>query len=133
MDVAAQKEEVLVHAAEFVKGKNNRLDMPNLFRNELLIRDSFLFDPADRLYFATLKTSLKPKSTPDTHYFCVDEQLVYRNFYSDFGPLNLAMLHHYCQKLNRKLKVSIRLDSQYPWADVADLGRLLHQFSIRQI
>ena len=59
----------------------------------------------DRLYFATLTTAVRPKSTPDTHYFSVDDQLVYRNFYSDFGPLNLSMLYHYCQKLNRKLKV----------------------------
>ena len=69
------------------------------------------FTSADRLYFATLKTAVRPKSTPDTHYFCIDDQLVYRNFYSDFGPLNLSMLYHYCQKLNRKLKVSIPVDS----------------------
>ena len=65
-----------------------------------------LFILTDQLYFATLKVTIRPKSTPDTHYFCIDEQLVYRNFYSDFGPLNLAMLYRYCQKVNRKLKVS---------------------------
>ena len=27
------------------------------------------------------------------------------SFYNDFGPLNLAMLYRYCQKVNRKLKV----------------------------
>jgi hypothetical protein len=36
----------------------------------------------------------------------VDDELVYENFYADFGPLNLAMLYRYCQKLNKKLKVS---------------------------
>ncbi|XP_066181379.1 dual specificity protein phosphatase CDC14A isoform X3 [Sylvia atricapilla] len=56
----------------------------------------------DRLYFATLRT--KPKSTANTHYFCTDEELVYENFYGDFGPLNLAMLYRYCCKLNKKLK-----------------------------
>ncbi|XP_066048456.1 dual specificity protein phosphatase CDC14A isoform X1 [Chamaea fasciata] len=56
----------------------------------------------DRLYFATLRT--KPKSTVNTHYFCTDEELVYENFYGDFGPLNLAMLYRYCCKLNKKLK-----------------------------
>lgn len=66
---------------------------------------AFFFFFADQLYFATLKVSIRPKSTPDTHYFCIDDQLVYRNFYSDFGPLNLAMLYRYCHKLNRKLKV----------------------------
>ncbi|XP_052686602.1 dual specificity protein phosphatase CDC14AB-like isoform X2 [Crassostrea angulata] len=56
----------------------------------------------DRLYFATLRT--KPRSTAHTHYFCVDDELVYENFYADFGPLNLAQLYRYCCKLNKKLK-----------------------------
>uniref|UniRef100_F7FF44 Dual specificity protein phosphatase CDC14A n=1 Tax=Ornithorhynchus anatinus TaxID=9258 RepID=F7FF44_ORNAN len=56
----------------------------------------------DRLYFATLRN--KPKSTVNTHYFCIDEELVYENFYADFGPLNLAMVYRYCCKLNKKLK-----------------------------
>ncbi|XP_076244640.1 cell division cycle protein 14 isoform X2 [Calliopsis andreniformis] len=58
----------------------------------------------DRLYFVTLRTLIKPKSTPNTHYFTIDDELVYENFYDDFGPLNLAMLYHYCQKVNKKLK-----------------------------
>ena len=28
------------------------------------------------------------------------------SFYADFGPLNLAMLYRYCNKVNKKLKVS---------------------------
>jgi len=58
----------------------------------------------DRLYFVTLKTNIKPKSTANTHYFCIDDELVYENFYADFGPLNLSLLYRYCTKLNRKLK-----------------------------
>ncbi|CAN9500838.1 unnamed protein product [Ophioblennius macclurei] len=57
---------------------------------------------AERLYFATLRS--KPKSTANTHYFSTDEELVYENFYADFGPLNVAMLYRYCCKLNKKLK-----------------------------
>jgi cell division cycle 14 len=57
----------------------------------------------DRLYFVTLKTAVKPKSTPNTHYFCVDDELIYENFYADFGPLNLSLLYRYCMKLNKKL------------------------------
>ncbi|XP_051498762.1 dual specificity protein phosphatase CDC14B isoform X5 [Apus apus] len=58
---------------------------------------------ADRLYFAIL--CQKPKSgAADTHYFCIDDELVYENFYADFGPLNLAMVYRYCCKLNKKLK-----------------------------
>ncbi|KAM6066138.1 dual specificity protein phosphatase CDC14A isoform 2-T2 [Chlamydotis macqueenii] len=75
MEPAAATSEVLGGASEFVK---------------------------DRLYFATLRN--KPKSTVNTHYFCTDEELVYENFYGDFGPLNLAMLYRYCCKLNKKLK-----------------------------
>ncbi|XP_075566133.1 dual specificity protein phosphatase CDC14A isoform X4 [Pelecanus crispus] len=75
MEPAAAASEVLGGASEFVK---------------------------DRLYFATLRS--KPKSTVNTHYFCTDEELVYENFYGDFGPLNLAMLYRYCCKLNKKLK-----------------------------
>ncbi|XP_008335460.1 dual specificity protein phosphatase CDC14AB isoform X2 [Cynoglossus semilaevis] len=56
----------------------------------------------DRLYFATLRS--KPKSTANTHYFCVDDEFVYENFYADFGPLNLSLLFRYCCKLNKKLK-----------------------------
>lgn len=59
----------------------------------------------DQLYFITLRTPVKPKSTSNTHYFCIDDELVYENFFSDFGPLNLAMLFRYCIKLNRKRKV----------------------------
>ncbi|XP_018366356.1 PREDICTED: dual specificity protein phosphatase CDC14B isoform X2 [Trachymyrmex cornetzi] len=58
----------------------------------------------DRLYFITLRTAMKPKSNPNTHYFSIDNELVYENFYSDFGPLNLAVLYRYCQKVNKKLK-----------------------------
>lgn len=69
--------EVLVCAAEFIK---------------------------DRLYFVTLRTTVKPRSTQNTHYFSIDDELVYENFYADFGPLNLAMLYRYCQKVNKKLR-----------------------------
>ncbi|XP_076352940.1 dual specificity protein phosphatase CDC14C-like isoform X1 [Tachypleus tridentatus] len=58
----------------------------------------------DRLYFATLKSTVKPKSTTSVHYFSIDDELTYESFYSDFGPLNLGMLYRYCCKLNKKLK-----------------------------
>ncbi|PKU40775.1 hypothetical protein llap_8916 [Limosa lapponica baueri] len=58
---------------------------------------------ANRLYFAIL--CQKPKSgAANSHYFCIDDELVYENFYADFGPLNLAMVYRYCCKLNKKLK-----------------------------
>ncbi|XP_018331545.1 dual specificity protein phosphatase CDC14AB-like isoform X2 [Agrilus planipennis] len=58
----------------------------------------------DRFYFVTFKTEEKPKSNTLTHYFSIDEDLVYESFFCDFGPLNLAMLYHYCCKVNKKLK-----------------------------
>ncbi|XP_069737333.1 dual specificity protein phosphatase CDC14B-like isoform X6 [Phaenicophaeus curvirostris] len=59
---------------------------------------------ADRLYFAFL--CQKPKSeAANTHYFCIDDELVYENFCADFGPLNLAMVYRYCCKLNKKLQI----------------------------
>ncbi|KAG8185188.1 hypothetical protein JTE90_025861 [Oedothorax gibbosus] len=58
----------------------------------------------DRLYFITLNTPLKPRSTSNAHFFSVDTELLYEGFYSDFGPLNLAKLYRYCLKLNKKLK-----------------------------
>ena len=64
----------------------------------------------DRLYFATLRT--KPKSTAHTHYFCVDDELIYENFYNDFGPLNLAHIYRYSLKVNKKLKVSWITDTE---------------------
>jgi len=62
---------------------------------------SFLF--ADRLYFVAFKKNIKPKNTINTHYFSIDEEFIYENFYNDFGPLNICMLYRYCMKLNTKL------------------------------
>ncbi|KAE8747478.1 hypothetical protein FOCC_FOCC005809 [Frankliniella occidentalis] len=58
----------------------------------------------DRLYFVTLQSCTKPRSTENTHYFSIDDELIYENFFADFGPYNLAMLYRYCQKLNKKLQ-----------------------------
>ncbi|XP_066586637.1 dual specificity protein phosphatase CDC14C-like isoform X2 [Prorops nasuta] len=58
----------------------------------------------DRLYFVAFESWPLPKSTQDTHYFCIDDEFKYENFFCDFGPLNLAMLYRYCQKINKKLK-----------------------------
>lgn len=56
----------------------------------------------DRLYFATLQ--IKPRSTANSHYFSIDDELHYESFFTDFGPLNIASLYRYCCKLNKKLK-----------------------------
>lgn len=37
------------------------------------------------------------------HYFSIDNELVYWNFFLDFGPLNLGQLYRFCEKLNTKI------------------------------
>ncbi|XP_058805471.1 dual specificity protein phosphatase CDC14B-like [Phymastichus coffea] len=58
----------------------------------------------DRFYFVTVTSPDKAKHTANTHYFSIDNELVYENFYKDFGPLNLAMVYRYCQKVDKKVK-----------------------------
>ncbi|XP_053682396.1 putative uncharacterized protein DDB_G0277255 isoform X1 [Sabethes cyaneus] len=58
----------------------------------------------NRLYFVAFKKEFKPRGTSNTHYFTVDDELVYENFYNDFGPLNICMLYRYCHLLNEKLR-----------------------------
>ncbi|XP_018565753.1 dual specificity protein phosphatase CDC14B isoform X2 [Anoplophora glabripennis] len=75
-------------------------NMMEVFENVLLNASEFI---KGRLFFVSLNTDVKPKSTPSVHYFTIDTELNYDSFYLDFGPLNLAMLYHYCVKLRRKL------------------------------
>nr|XP_020827325.1 dual specificity protein phosphatase CDC14B isoform X5 [Phascolarctos cinereus] len=56
----------------------------------------------NRLCFAILYQ--KPKSAANIHYFSIDDEFEYENFFADFGPLNLAMVYRYCCKINKKLK-----------------------------
>ncbi|XP_036847124.2 dual specificity protein phosphatase CDC14B isoform X4 [Manis javanica] len=65
-------------------------------------RECFIFILAHRLCFAILYS--RPKSSSNVHYFSIDNELEYENFYADFGPLNLAMVYRYCCKINKKLK-----------------------------
>lgn len=56
------------------------------------------------LYFATVRQGKILKHTADTHYFSIDDELIYENYYSDFGPLNIGCVYKYCKLLNDKLK-----------------------------
>eukprot|EP00948_MAST-09A_sp_MAST-9A-sp1_P002574 g2574.t1 len=56
----------------------------------------------DRLY--VLATKREPRSTSSAFYFSTDHDLVYWNFFLDFGPLNLAQSYRFCQLLNSILK-----------------------------
>jgi hypothetical protein len=64
----------------------------------------------DCLYYTALKSPPSPLQRHETitssgdkkriHYFCIDDELVYWNFFLDFGPLNLGQLYRFCTKLN---------------------------------
>ncbi|XP_046672359.1 dual specificity protein phosphatase CDC14AB-like [Homalodisca vitripennis] len=57
----------------------------------------------NRLYFVTFRNKTH-RNTTDFHYFTTDDELVYNNYYADFGPLNLAAVAKYINKMNFKLK-----------------------------
>ena len=54
-----------------------------------------------RLYYVALRS--RPRDSTSSHFFCVDDELVYWNFFLDFGPLNLGQLYRFCQILSNKL------------------------------
>ena len=45
-----------------------------------------------------------PRNQSNSFYFCIDNDLVYQPFCSDFGPLNIAMIHKFTTELERLLK-----------------------------
>ncbi len=56
----------------------------------------------DRLYYVPL--SSPPSSVhASRHFFSIDNELVYWNFFLDFGPLNFGQLYRYCGMLNNRL------------------------------
>ncbi|KAJ3034992.1 Dual specificity protein phosphatase cdc14a [Rhizophlyctis rosea] len=59
----------------------------------------------DKLYFTSLPSA--PPSFPNIHFFSVDSTLVYVNFYSDFGPSNIAHVVRFCDMLGEKFLNSL--------------------------
>lgn len=55
-----------------------------------------------RLYWVTNMVSNRP-SAPETHFFSLDNDLVYESFFADFGPLNLGNTYRYCELLKGKM------------------------------
>ncbi|XP_012279035.1 dual specificity protein phosphatase CDC14A [Orussus abietinus] len=67
----------------------------------------------NKLYFATLAPGRREiRITRDIVPFSIDSELVYNNFYNDFGPLNLACLYKYCCQVNEKLRSSANKHKQ---------------------
>lgn len=64
------------------------------------LEDAIEFLPG-RLYYVPLKKS--PPHMANAHFFSIDDELVYWNFYLDFGPLNLGHTFVFSEQLNKKL------------------------------
>lgn len=63
-----------------------------------------------RVYWIALHRM--PKSTTKSHYFSIDNDLVYEPFFADFGPLNLSMIYRYCKMLEEKLRDPMLADKR---------------------
>ena len=57
-----------------------------------------------RLYYCSLRSKPIHETTKNAHFFTMDNELVYWNFFLDFGPFNMAQLYRFCHRLNLKLK-----------------------------
>ena len=55
-----------------------------------------------KLYWISDKSP--PKNQSSSYYFCIDNELVYQPFCSDFGPLNIGMTYKFCVELERLIK-----------------------------
>ncbi|KAG1689471.1 hypothetical protein DVH05_025398 [Phytophthora capsici] len=59
-----------------------------------------------RLFYVPLKKA--PPRIPGTHFFSIDDELMYWNFYLDFGPLNLGHTFVFSETLNKKLAAAAK-------------------------
>lgn len=105
--------------SEFVKGQIlgfGTVLVPTQFVRFLFGLNRFSF--TDRFYLMILNNNKEPTTIQsfkswkesitdnDVFYLNIDQTLVYDNFYSDFGPLNLSMVYHYISVVREKFKVS---------------------------
>ena len=62
--------------------------------------------PSHNILASTPKRQKSSESTEkkQIHFFNIDNEFVYWNFFLDFGPLNLGQLARFCKKLNDKLR-----------------------------
>lgn len=68
--------------------------------------DNYVEILSKQLYFAVLKDKqiVKLKNNATTLFFCIDDELLYENYYNDFGPLNISCLYKYSYKLKKYLQ-----------------------------
>ena len=56
----------------------------------------------NKVFYAALRHA--PRDTATMHFFSIDRELVYWNFYLDFGPLNLGHMSRFTEMLHRRLQ-----------------------------
>jgi cell division cycle 14 len=54
----------------------------------------------DKVQYVALPAGPPAHIMTHAHFFSIDNELVYWNFFLDFGPLNLGQLFRFCTKLN---------------------------------
>lgn len=67
-----------------------------------MAEDALIEIVVDRLYFVSLHRV--PQSDDAHHYFTVDEDLCYKPYFADFGPMSLAEVHRYIALVRCKLR-----------------------------
>lgn len=60
----------------------------------------------NRFYFSVTKFLVfkKLRHTKSVTFVCFDEEFKYRNFFNDFGPLNISYLYKYCCRITKLLQ-----------------------------
>lgn len=66
------------------------------------IQDKIVEIIPDKLYW--ISDTKPPKGIPNAFYFCVDKDLKYMPFFSDFGPLNIAQVVKFVAELEKLLQ-----------------------------
>lgn len=56
----------------------------------------------NKLYWISDKSP--PRNQANSYYFCIDNELVYQPFCSDFGPLNIGMTYKFSVELEKLIK-----------------------------
>jgi len=63
-------------------------------------------NPKTPMSIQSLKDWKSSIGDDDIFYLNVDDNLIYDGFFSDFGPLNLAMVYRYIGIIQEKFKVN---------------------------
>ena len=56
------------------------------------------------MFYVALTTNPNMTAAGPRHFFSIDNEMMYWNFYLDFGPLNLGHVYRFCALMNHKLK-----------------------------